>query len=172
MAPIWFHDYFFWRHFCVYFCTATYVDYLTFFTFIRLLTQPPLLNPTLTIGVAACNPNNRGSRVYPNYWDSRMQPSLLGLLHATLTIGAATCKPNGQGRRARPSQGRRCAWASPSRLGLYPCGLHYALMVWALPSQQLNEFIYYNYMNSFILHCKNSMNSYIVWIHICMISYI
>jgi hypothetical protein len=60
--------------FCIYFGTATYVDYLTF-SYLNPITNPtPRLNATLTIGATVGNPNYRGSRVYPNYWGSCTQP--------------------------------------------------------------------------------------------------
>jgi hypothetical protein len=44
-------------------------------SYLNLITNlTPLLNGTLTIGAAACNPNYWGSWAYPNYQGSRMQP--------------------------------------------------------------------------------------------------
>jgi hypothetical protein len=60
--------------FCVYFGTATYVDY-SMFSHLNPITNPtPRLNATLTIGATARNPNYQGSREYPNYRGSCMQP--------------------------------------------------------------------------------------------------
>jgi hypothetical protein len=60
--------------FCIYFDTAMYVDYLMF-SHLNPITNPtPLPNATLTIGATACNPNYRGSCVYPKYWGSCTQP--------------------------------------------------------------------------------------------------
>ncbi len=60
--------------FCVYFSTATYVDYLMF-SHLNPITNPtPRPNATLTIGATARNPNYWGSRVYPNYQGSCTQP--------------------------------------------------------------------------------------------------
>jgi len=60
--------------FCVYFGTATYVDYLMF-SHLNLITNPtPRPNATLTIGATARNPNYQGSHVYPNYRGSCTQP--------------------------------------------------------------------------------------------------
>ncbi len=56
------------------FGTARYVDYLMFFHLNPITNPTPLLNATLTIGATAHNPYYQGSRVYPNYWGSRMQP--------------------------------------------------------------------------------------------------
>ncbi len=47
------------------------------------------------------------------------------------------------------------AWALPSWLVIPACSSSFALAVCATRSQQLNEFMYYKLMNSFILHCKN-----------------
>ncbi len=60
--------------FCVYFGTATYVDYLMFSHLNPITTPTPRPNATLTIGATARNPNYRGRCVYPNYWGSCMQP--------------------------------------------------------------------------------------------------
>ncbi len=134
--------------FCVYFGSATYVDYLTF-SHLNWITNPtPRPNATLTIGATARNPNYPGSRVYPNYRGCRTQPQQLGQPHATLMVRAA---------------GRGLVGAG-GVLGLRPCGSRYALPVRALPSrfvlhahssgfalavritrsQQSNEFMYYN----------------------------
>ncbi len=106
--------------FCVYFGTATYVDYLTF-SHLNPITNPtPLPNTTLTIRAAMCTLTIRAAARNPNYWGCR----------------------------------------TPSWLALRARGLGFALAVCTMRSQQLNEFIYYNWMNSFILHCKNK------WIHL------
>jgi hypothetical protein len=52
------------------------------FSHLNPITNPtPLPNATLTIGATARNPNYWGSRVYPNYQGSCMQPLLSGLPH-------------------------------------------------------------------------------------------
>ncbi len=56
------------------FGTAMYVDYLTFSQLNPITNPTPLLNATLTIEATAHNPNYQGSRVYPNYRDSRTHP--------------------------------------------------------------------------------------------------
>ncbi len=76
MAPIWFPLilYIFDYWFCIYFGTATHVDYLTF-SHLNPTTKPtPLPNATLTIGATTRNPNYLGSHVYPNYQGNRTQP--------------------------------------------------------------------------------------------------
>jgi hypothetical protein len=119
----------------VYFGTATYVDYLMF-SHLNPITNPtPRLIATLTIGATACNPNYWGSRVYPNYRGSCIQPKLSRLPHATLAIGAAPCNPKGRGSRVQPGAGRRCAQASLSWLALHACGSGFALAVCATRSQ-------------------------------------
>jgi hypothetical protein len=57
------------------FGTAMHVDYFKF-SHLNPITNPtPLPNATLTIiGATARNTNFRGSRVYPNFLGSRMQP--------------------------------------------------------------------------------------------------
>jgi hypothetical protein len=60
--------------FCVLFGTAAYVDYLTFSHLNPIPNPTPRLNTTLTIRAPARNPNYWGSRVYPNYRGSCLQP--------------------------------------------------------------------------------------------------
>ncbi len=121
-------------------------------------------------------PNCRGSRVYPDGWDSwvyangwgsRVRPGWGGRCARTL--------PSKLALPACSSRYALAAWVLPSRLVLHACGSGFALTTikWihllqlnefnhlALPRQQLNEFIHFNWMNPFILHCKN------LWIH-CM----
>jgi hypothetical protein len=63
----------------------------------------------------------------------------------TLTVGPAGRSLVGAGGFLDFTLAAR---ALPLRLGLRPWGLRYALAVWALPSPQLNEFIYVVQMNS------------------------
>jgi hypothetical protein len=133
---------------CVYFGTATYVDYLTFLTLIRLLTQPHC-ERALTGGGSRVYPNDQGSPVYPNNWGSRVHPNNRGSQVYPNGWGSRVY-PNGWGSQARPG------WAG-GVLGLCPRGLRYALAALALPLQcalgthglgfaltTTNKFIYYN----------------------------
>ncbi len=119
-----------------------------------------------------------GSQVYPNSqgswaWPGRGRRCAWAL---PLRLALRTC-------------GLRFALAAcalPLQFALLPNGLGFALttiewirllqlnkfVYFALPWQQLNELIYYNEMNSFILHWKNLwihiLNGFISkWIHLC-----
>ncbi len=138
-----------WLHSRIYFGTATYVNYLTFLTLIRLLTQPPCKCTLTGRGSQVC-PNNQGSRVYPNSQGTWVYPKGRG----------SRVYRNGQGSRARPGWGRRCARASPSRFALHAHGLGFALTTikW-IYLLQFNEFI--NFALQKIYECTCSTNSYL-----------
>ncbi len=164
-------------------CNAMYVDYLTFFTLILLLTQPPC-ECTLTGRGSRVYPNNWGSQLYPNGWCSQVYPNSRGSRVYPKGWGSWVY-PNGWGSRVRPGWERRCAWALPLPLGLCPCRSDFALAARASPlwfalcahglgfALTIIKWIHWLQLNKFIYFALQiSMNSYILRIHICMNLYI